>query len=80
MVVYTNLIIKSDGTFDIDVECFMCKTVKTINLTDEEFTSYFVEHMHIQYAMPERSKEFREFLILGTCEDCWNEMFGKERK
>ena len=65
------------ATIVTTVECMFCKKTSQVEITDEEMAAIDAG-TKMQYALPERSAEFRELLISGSHPDCWTNAFGSE--
>ena len=59
----------------LTINCVMCSNNKYVVANTADVRSW-EEGMVIQNAMPELSASDRELLISGTCNDCWNNLFG----
>lgn len=62
-------------------KCRICGEEHIVELTDDEYANYLRwknRELLIQEALPNRSAIERELLMTGTCNECWNIMFGSE--
>ncbi len=50
--------------------CFVCETTAIVVLTEEEY-SRISSGMAVQDALPDRDAAFRELLVSGVHEHCW---------
>lgn len=58
----------------IEIECISCKTVHTVEVTEEEWIRR-QGGMAVQDAFPNMSPAVREMFISGLCPECWNKCF-----
>ena len=58
-----------------DITCWKCKQVHHIVCSSDGYDKW-QEGMLIQDALPELSSGEREMLISGTCDPCFDKMFG----
>jgi hypothetical protein len=64
-----------EATATVVVPCRWCGVIHELNPTVSGFIAW-KDGVFIQDAMPELSAGQRELLISGTCDKCWDEMFG----
>lgn len=57
--------------------CMLCDASSFVDVTTEEHAAIQATP-YIQHAVPHRSEAFRELLISGTHEQCWDSMFADE--
>lgn len=62
---------------DYEVKCQFCKKVFTIKAKPKDIEAW-KEGALIQNVMPYLSDNDRELLISGTCEPCFDKIFGGE--
>lgn len=68
-----------DGKRAVELICPVCKQLRTVCLTDEEFYNwgrYLQGEGLIQDMLPDVPKAERELLRGGMCGSCWRSMFG----
>ena len=58
------------------VECWKCLETYTIEVSAEGYAEWQGGEL-IQEALPELSAGERELLLSGTCDPCWDELFGE---
>jgi hypothetical protein len=63
----------------VAVPCRLCNEVADLTVNIEGFVAWQGGKL-IQDALPELSADQRELLISGTCDKCWNEMFGSDEE
>ena len=63
----------------VAVPCRLCNEVADLTVNIEGFVAWQGGKL-IQEALPELSADQRELLISGTCDKCWNEMFGSDEE
>ena len=63
----------------VAVPCRLCQEVTDLTVNVEGFVNWQAGEL-IQKALPELSADQRELLISGTCDKCWNEMFGSDEE
>ncbi len=63
----------------VAVPCRLCKEVTDLTVNIEGFVAWQGGKL-IQDALPELSADQRELLISGTCDKCWNELFGSDEE
>jgi len=61
----------------IVVECGNCEEEQAPLAAEHRQLKAWVNGAHIQNAMPELSPAERELLISGTCDRCFQQMFGE---
>lgn len=59
----------------IEANCRMCNNSQIIEVEESSLRKWQQGEL-IQNAMPELTADEREMLISGTCNVCWDEMFG----
>lgn len=65
-----------ENNVGIVVYCNNCGQVQSpVRLKHSQLKAW-VNGQHIQNAMPHLSAAERELLISGTCDNCFNQMFG----
>ena len=65
--------------YAVTVRCLLCNTEYILLVNREDWDLYHSPcRPHIQDLFPYLSPDERELLISGTCNECWNEMFGGE--
>ena len=57
------------------IKCWKCLETHTIEVSAEGYAEWQGGEL-IQDALPELSAGERELLISGTCDPCWDELFG----
>lgn len=63
--------------FEIETKaCMVCSKKDTLEVSEQEYTNLFDRGMHVQDAMPDRDAGFREQVITGTHDACFERMFG----
>lgn len=63
----------------IEVQCRLCGEVHELVVNYEDYKTYRLPNRpHIQDCFPYLSPEEHELLISGTCDKCWDKMFGGE--
>jgi hypothetical protein len=65
----------------MDVQCRLCGESKWIDCTVEQMTEFYMprsERRYVQEIFPDLSVGDRELLISGTCDTCWQKMFGSD--
>ena len=65
----------------LDVQCRLCGESKWLDCTVEQMMEYALprtERRLMQEIFPDLSIQDRELLISGTCDTCWQKMFGSE--
>lgn len=60
----------------INVPCRICHNTYTLLVWPEKMQAWRDGSMYIQDALPDLTAGERELLISGTCDSCFNEMFG----
>jgi len=68
-------------TLALDVQCRLCGESKWIDTTVEQMMEYAKprsERMYVQDIFPDLSVGDRELLISGTCDTCWQKLFGSD--
>jgi len=74
----TSVIKIEEGLYNIQsMPCIHCKTDVTIQITAPQLWAYN-NGASIQEVLPDESLAVREQFITGTCETCWDNMFGTE--
>lgn len=66
-------------TFDVD--CRLCGQTTQVPATVEQLTELYMprsERRFVQDIFPDLSIGDRELLISGTCDTCWQKMFGSD--
>jgi hypothetical protein len=66
---------------DLDVACRKCGETTQLKATTEQLTELYLprgERRLIQEIFPDLSIGDRELLISGTCDTCWQKMFGSD--
>ena len=63
----------------VAVPCRLCNEVADLTVNIEGFVAWQGGKL-IQDALPELSADQRELLISGTCDKCWNELFGSDEE
>jgi len=58
--------------------CTKCNTVFRVLVDPVGYRAWMNDGELIQNALPTLSLGHRELLISGTCEECFNKMFGPE--
>ena len=58
-----------------EAKCLMCNTVVTLEVVAKDLEDWKSGTL-IQRALPYLSPGERELLISGTCDGCWEAMFG----
>ena len=65
----------------VAVNCRMCGEITHIPCTDEQLKELAMprsERRYMQDIFPDLSIGDRELLISGTCNTCWQKLFGSE--
>tara|TARA_Y100000817_G_C16807512_1_gene522680 strand:+ start:358 stop:579 length:222 start_codon:yes stop_codon:yes gene_type:complete len=57
------------------IECWNCLQTHVIEVSSEGYAEWQGGEL-IQEALPELSAGERELLMSGTCDPCWDELFG----
>jgi hypothetical protein len=66
------------GTTTLQLKCWKCKRETELKVPTKGFDEWAMgTGKHIQYALPQLSPGDREFMISGTCEPCFDAMFGE---
>lgn len=65
------------GYFVTSHPCPMCDTKVTITVTPEQLFAYN-QGAYAQDVLADYDLDIREQFISGTCNDCWNAMFGDD--
>ena len=63
------------------VDCRLCGEITHIPCTDEQLIELEMprsQRRYMQDIFPELSVGDRELLISGTCDTCWQKMFGSD--
>jgi len=66
-------------TIKVEKQCYHCKKVKAISLTDNEYKKlirYYESGGLIQKILPNILSPERELLRGGMCGECWINVFG----
>ncbi|MFD1736091.1 hypothetical protein ACFSCX_05885 [Bacillus salitolerans] len=63
-------------TFQVSTRC--CNQIIDIPNVTKEQVQLYKKGAHVQVAFPHVKASVREVLISGTCEDCWNKLFGTD--
>jgi hypothetical protein len=66
-----------EGDYAVTVSCPRCKKPQNLRLPIDGLRAYNNGAL-IQVAFPNLSVAFREMLLTGWCDDCWNEIFLEE--
>lgn len=61
-------------------KCWRCKTKHIVKLYKEDHDAWKSGGVLIQEAMPYLTPGERELLISGTCDGCWDELFGSDEE
>ncbi len=61
---------------ELEKECVHCQKEFVIQVNEADYDSWVDGKALIQDAMPYLTPGQRELLISGTCDDCWNSLFG----
>jgi len=61
-----------------DVDCKYCSKSYVIKANKDDMDSWLNGEGYIQDILAYLSAADRELLISGTCDDCWNNMFGSD--
>jgi hypothetical protein len=65
----------------LSAECRKCGKMSYIECTDAQIDELDLprhQRRHMQDIFPDLSVGARELLISGTCDTCWQDMFGTE--
>lgn len=69
----------SERNYEMRVSCRLCKKTYTLKVRVEDYITFDSPFRpHIQDIFPYLTPAERELLISGTCDECWNKMFGGE--
>ena len=67
----------SERNYEMQVSCRMCRKTHSLKVRVEDYLTFdSPDRPHIQDIFPYLTPAERELLISGTCEECWNKMFG----
>lgn len=67
----------SERNYEMQVSCRMCRKTHPLKVRVEDYLTFdSPDRPHIQDIFPYLTPAERELLISGTCEECWNKMFG----
>jgi len=63
---------------ELTIQCPSCGNEKKLKVNPDKLHSWF-NGMLVQNAFPDMSSSDREALITGTCDECWEMIFGDAR-
>lgn len=65
---------------NLQVKCRLCNTIYTLQVAEDDAYEYYASpnRRNVQDIFPYLTPEERELLISGTCDTCWNKMFGDD--
>ena len=72
---YDNTISNGKETTMVTRRCPWCGIQHTVQVPTEGYNEWRSGEKTIQRALPNTSPSYRELLISGTCESCWDRMF-----
>lgn len=58
----------------ISIKCRCCGKEHILNVANDEYNAYMNGAL-VQNAFPTLPPEYRELLISGLCENCWDKVF-----
>lgn len=69
----------SERDYELRVHCRLCHKEHILKVRVQDYIAFDMPNRpHIQDIFPYLTPAERELLISGTCEECWNKMFGGE--
>jgi hypothetical protein len=68
----------ADRDKQLAVECVYCGAEYVLWVNEKDFLDWTSGIGYIQDKLPYLSANERELLISGTCDNCWNKMFGAD--
>lgn len=75
---YTESHVPSEGhKYTFSGKCDLCGDKKSVSVKGPDLFK-FRQGEYIQSAFPYLTSGDREFLISGTCDKCWDKMWGEE--
>ena len=67
----------------LDASCRLCSGITPIPCTVEQLTEFYLPRQQrrlMQEIFPDLSIGDRELLISGTCNTCWQKLYGSEEE
>jgi hypothetical protein len=62
----------------MSISCSRCGAEYSVMVNPEDVIRWQAGHGYIQEVMPYLSASEREMFISGTCDTCWNNLFGSD--
>ena len=73
-----NATFNTDGTVTLSGPCIVTKKEYSVTVPEVGYRQWATGNALIQEALPDVSKDDREFLISGTSPEGWTLMFGED--
>lgn len=63
-------------TTEFKKTCIHCESIHLFKISISDYNDIFYKARFMQDIFPELSLHQRELMISGTCQPCWDEIFG----